>query len=582
MLTTEVTAEPGPWRNERTPYLVGIMDAIEDAEEIVVLKAAQVGFSECVRNLLGYWIDHDPGPCLVVMPNQKSAEELIVERVMPLVHGTPAVARHKTDRAWDVKKHAIRLDTMSIYLAWAGSSQGMKSRPIRYLLLDEPDEYPAVSGAGGDPISKALKRVTTYQSRGKSRLVLGGTPTTRRGNVWAWWESCTVKHHAWAPCPKCGTWQTLVWSRVKYRPANDDETRQRHAERVRTEAGAAWYECERCEAPWSEADRRQSIARCVWAGEDQAVVDGRIVGEVKRGRRVGFKLTALLSPWVSLATLAGEWIEAQDDVQKLCDFINQRLAEPFEERTAKTESSVISNKAAGAGPAGVVPDWAQWLIATADTQGMSETDGYFYWTVRAWAQGARSQLVDFGVAHSKAELTAILDKPYQCGGRVVTPSAMLVDSGGPRWLEVYEMAMADRRVVPVKGSNQYQAPVVTERPQKRHGVVLWEIGTDRAKDTLNRLINDADVTRWMPHSGINADYVQQMSSEARVFNPQTGREEWIEVVKKSNHFWDCEVYQVAAAYRVGAFAAEAPATPQQQAPTDSTRRVNPLDYKGKW
>ncbi len=54
------TAEPGPWKNERTPYLVGIMDAInEDGFETgVVIKGVQLGFSEATRNVIGYLIDH--------------------------------------------------------------------------------------------------------------------------------------------------------------------------------------------------------------------------------------------------------------------------------------------------------------------------------------------------------------------------------------------------------------------------------------------------------------------------------------------------------------------------------------------
>ena len=77
------------------------MDAIHEAgcEEVIVLKAAQVGFSESLRNTIGYWIDHEPGPCLIVMPDQKSAEELIDERIKPLLEFTPAVARHVSARS---------------------------------------------------------------------------------------------------------------------------------------------------------------------------------------------------------------------------------------------------------------------------------------------------------------------------------------------------------------------------------------------------------------------------------------------------------------------------------------------------
>lgn len=587
MLPSHVTAEPGPWRNERTPYLAGIMDAICEpgVEEVVVIKAAQVGFSESLRNVLGFWIDHEPGPCLVVMPDQKSAEELITERVRPLMEFTPAVARHLTSRAWDVKKTAIRLDTMSIYVGWAGSSQALKSRPIRYLLLEEPDEYPAVSGSGGDPISKAMKRVTTYAAKGRARTIIGGTPTTRHGNTWRAWEACGDQRQYWVPCPSCGRYQRMVWKQVRWEPGLPNETRQQHAARI-LDTGAAWYECEAeaCKARVPDAAKQAMLNRGVWAGMDQVVTgDGRVVGPAsRRSRRVGFSLPAMYSPWVSFAKLAAEWLEAQGDPQALADFVNQRLAEPFEEQRAKTEPTVIEEKAKGAPPPMVVPSWARALIATADTQGTSDIDGHFWYVIRAWGFDYRSQLIDFGIAASREELVnRCLVRPLklQSGGQV-TPQILLVDSGGPRWNEVYQLAQSDPRVRPGKGSSNRRTWMVDERPQKRHGVILWEIDTEQSKDLLHRLIHDPDRTKWMPHNAITPEYCRQMCSESKVFNPTLRREEWVEIVKKNNHLWDCEHMQVAAAWRMGCGIPEPTQdTQQQQRPAET---FNPLAPRNRW
>lgn len=560
ILPSHVTAEPGPWRNERTPYLAGVMDAVSEpgVEEVVVIKAAQVGFSEALRNIIGFAIDHEPGPALIVMPDQKSAEELIEERIKPLLEFTPAVARHLTSRAWDVKKAAIRLDSMSLYLGWAGSSQALKSRPIRWLFLEEPDEYPASSGGGGDPISKAMKRVTTYAAKGRARVVIGGTPTTRQGNVWKAWASCGEQRHYWVPCPHCGKFQRLYWKQVRYEQARDGEGRTAHAARM-LESGAAWYECEHCRETVLEANKPAMLVRGVWAGSDQAVTaDGRVVGAVRRPRRVGFCLPATYSPWVSFARLASEWIEAQDDPQSLMDFINQRLAEPFEQQRAKTEPGVFENKRRGAPPARVVPGWARLLIATADTQGVDEQTGYFYYTIRAWAPGYRSQLVDHGVCQSKEELRrTCLDRPLPIGGGAVraVPQILLVDSGGPRWSEVYQFAVSDPgRIKPTKGLNRAARWVVEQKPQKSHGIVLWEIDTEQAKDLLHRLIHDPDRGKWAINDAASDDYCRQMCAEHKIIDPRTGREAWVELVKNANHYWDCEALQCAAAWALGAMA----------------------------
>jgi hypothetical protein len=50
----------------------------------------------------------------------------------------------------------------------------------------------------------------------------------------------------------------------------------------------------------------------------------------------------------------------------------------------------------------VVPKWARLLIATADTQGTDERPATSGTSIRAWGYDYRSQLIDFGVASSKA------------------------------------------------------------------------------------------------------------------------------------------------------------------------------------
>lgn len=563
------------------------MDAVTEpgVEELVVVKGAQIAFSEGIRNILGFWIDREPGPCLIVMPDQKSAEELIDERIKPLIQYTPAVARHLTSRAWDVKRSAIKLDTMSIYVGWAGSSQAMKSRPIRYLLLEEPDEYVTVSGAGGDPISKAMKRITTYAAKRRARVVIGGTPTTRLGNVWKAWESCIDQRHFWVPCPNCGAYQRLYWKSVKWEPALDGESPKQHAGRIQ-DTGAAWYECGRCAQEIHEPNKSAMLNRGKWANTEQSVTpEGKLVGPTIRSRRVGFFISAVYSPWVSFAKLAAEWIESQGDVEKLCDFINQRLGEPFEQQRAKTEPGMIQakvqdrdgNPIAESPEPMRVPLWAKALIATADTQGADEQSGYFWYVIRAWGLDFRSQLVDFGVCNSKQELVArCLDRYVPMGKGNVQPQMLLIDSGGPRYLEIYQLAQSDHRIHPAKGFDHEKKRwnMVTEVLQKKHDVVLWEIETEQSKDLLHRLIHAPDRTQWMPHNQINRDYCRQMSSESKIYHPQKKRESWVEIVKDQNHLWDCEAMQAAAAWRVGCGIPEPEPAPEPARVAKPARREN--------
>jgi phage terminase large subunit GpA-like protein len=67
MLGTRASAEPGPWRTSRTPYLKDVMDAlsaVHPARRVVFMKGAQVGATESGNNWLGYIMHHVPAAAL--------------------------------------------------------------------------------------------------------------------------------------------------------------------------------------------------------------------------------------------------------------------------------------------------------------------------------------------------------------------------------------------------------------------------------------------------------------------------------------------------------------------------------------
>ena len=66
VLDSKSSAMPGPWRNDKTPYLAGIMDELcnYETEEIIFVKPSQVGGTEALLNMLGWAIQQDPSPTL--------------------------------------------------------------------------------------------------------------------------------------------------------------------------------------------------------------------------------------------------------------------------------------------------------------------------------------------------------------------------------------------------------------------------------------------------------------------------------------------------------------------------------------
>ena len=70
------------------------MDAISDPriETVVIMSSSQVGKTEVVNNCVGYHIDQDPAPIMVVMPTERDAETWSKDRFSPMARDTPCLA----------------------------------------------------------------------------------------------------------------------------------------------------------------------------------------------------------------------------------------------------------------------------------------------------------------------------------------------------------------------------------------------------------------------------------------------------------------------------------------------------------
>ena len=87
-LSQRASAEPGPWRTDRTPYLREIMDCLSPSspiERVVFMKGAQIGGTECGNNWIGYVIHQAPGPMMAIQPTVEMAKRNSKQRVDPLI-----------------------------------------------------------------------------------------------------------------------------------------------------------------------------------------------------------------------------------------------------------------------------------------------------------------------------------------------------------------------------------------------------------------------------------------------------------------------------------------------------------------
>ena len=130
------SAEPGRWNTARAEYQRGIMDAGADplVDEVIVKKSAQVGWTEIVNNLVGYYVDQDPSPILVLQPTLEMAEAWSKDRLAPMVRDTPCLTAKIADAKARDSGNTVLHKTFAggrLTVAGANSPASLASRPMR-------------------------------------------------------------------------------------------------------------------------------------------------------------------------------------------------------------------------------------------------------------------------------------------------------------------------------------------------------------------------------------------------------------------------------------------------------------------
>ena len=171
----------------------GVMDAVSDptVRQVVVMSAAQVGKTEVLLNMIGFHVDQDPAPILVVQPTLSMAQAFSKDRLAPMLRDTPNLKGKVRDpRSRDSGNTTLHkvFPGGHVTIAGANSAAGLASRPVRIVLCDEVDRYPSSAGTEGDPIRLAAKRATTFWN---AKVVTVSTPTVKNARPrWACAGAC--------------------------------------------------------------------------------------------------------------------------------------------------------------------------------------------------------------------------------------------------------------------------------------------------------------------------------------------------------------------------------------------------------
>jgi len=461
----------------------GIMDAFNEPEtrEIVVKKGTQIGYTASLLNIVGYCMDVEPCPMLMLLPTEAMAEEVSKNRLAPMLRDTPQLRGKVRDpRSRDSGNTILSKSFPGGRLAMVGANAPaqLASRPIRVVINDEVDRFPVSAGTEGDPMKLAAKRQSWFWNR---KTIKGSSPTYKATSAIDRDYQASDKREYRVPCPDCGHAQTLRWEQVLWDKKGEGKHRRHLPE-------TAHYVCEACGSLWDDQMRWQAITQADANG------GGWVATAPFRGI-AGFHLPQFCSTVVTLEEIVTEFLTAVGklpgtsyDTELLKVWTNTVLAECWEDQGETIDGDALSQRGEVYGP-DELPDRALLITAGVDTQG----DRLEVQLV-AWGAGEESWPFAYHVLHGDPsqkpvwrELDELLLRTFHTrSGRSLRVRAACVDAGGHFAHEVHQFCKGKRarKVFAIAGASGPKPIWPTRASKGKNRRLTWMLGVDTAKDTI--------------------------------------------------------------------------------------------------
>ena len=558
VLSTKASSEPGRWRTDRTPYLREIMDSLSSystVETVAVMKGAQVGLSECGLNFCGYVIHHAPGPALYVMPTVEMAQKLSKTRLAPMISESPSLLERippTRGRDKDGGNSILSKEFPGgvLMLTGANSASGLRSMPIRYLVLDEVDAYPANADDEGDPVNLAIKRTANFVRR---KIFALSTPGVKGLSRIAKMFHQGDQRYFCVACDNCGEVQPFRW-----RPPLGPDRKPTEFGGIKWPKGRpdlAVWQCAGCGHEHAEHRKIPLMEKGEWVA----------TAEPQRPGLRSYHVSSLYSPWQKWAECAQQFLDAHGDDGRpdpslLQVFVNTVLGEEWEDISGeRVDPDGLMAKREDWGP--ILPARAAVLTAGIDVQ-----DDRIEVETVAWGADEESWSVHTEILTGDPAQKDIWDRldaylarkylhPAYPEGLIV--QAACIDTGGSHTARVYAYAhgRSNRKIWAIKGSKEYRAPIWPKKPSRtrKSGTNFYMVGVSAAKEVVYKRLTRAGSEysgAGACHFGFDWDLERfsQLTAEVKRIKFLNGFPVpyWWKQDGKRNEALDCRVYSYAA------------------------------------
>lgn len=287
------TPFPGPWRFTHHPWAREVHDA--RAEKVVVMKAAQMAFTETALNRVFFNMDVRKLDCLYLLPASKpDAADFSVGRFDPAISLSPQL----THLFSNVKNVNLKqAGAVNLYVRGSRSEAGLKSIPVSIIIFDELDEM-------------AQKNIPLAEERASGQLIREffyiSTPTIPNYGISARYDRSTQEIFTFK-CPLCSRHTDLSFPDCLVMTAESiDDPKIKDTHLI----------CKECQGILPHESKVEWLADGIW----------RPTNESANAR--GFSISQLYSMTVQPWKLTESYLKAQTNAADEQEFYNSKLGVP--------------------------------------------------------------------------------------------------------------------------------------------------------------------------------------------------------------------------------------------------------------
>jgi phage terminase large subunit GpA-like protein len=573
------TPYPGPWLNQRTPYLIEPMDNLAPSSpiiETVMCKPSQFGATAgLIENWIAYIIANVPGPAMYVSANDKLLKKWVNKRLSPLLIScgldekifAQSVLKGSRQRTGN-EMFSKEFPGGSLDMVTANSAPSLRMDSIRYLALDEVSAYKWDVGGEGDPTALAEARTKAWKRRRK--ILYNSSPVEdENDHIFPLYLEGDQRRY-FLPCPYCNKMMLPDWGADNKGWASNVNLKWE------TKAGeldetTIHLPCPLCREAIFEKDKSSMVRNGEWIPTARPVIK----------HRRSYQASGIISLMDEWERIVGDEMKGEKDEDRRRAHVINNLGITYKEIGSRPDSNkIIENR--GYYKKGTVPNDVLFLTMAFDVQLGSiknaktnparleaeicgHGSGYRTWSIdyKVWKGDVSNGFQGAWLAATEWAMEGGLEF-YRDDGFRFSPKLILVDS------RVNETAVLDfcsqwNNTFPIKGHRELQESergrglgayldekhykdIDKVRPYQRGDYTFYLISTNHYKDSLYKSLKvprQQGEIQGPRFCDFPRDY------KAHYFDMLTAEEKrsdgsYYKPSSRPNEALDCRVYNMAA------------------------------------